>query len=127
MASIPAQIVSAFTGAVAAAIPGGLWLDLAPQGTVMPFAVYSIVASPSDVFYGNGRRGDWDIDFRVYGNDSDAVFTAGTTLANTYATSSVGDNRRQLTEVRPENTQERDENGKDVFAARVGFQFNQHT
>lgn len=72
-------IYSAFTGnsPLVAAIPGGLSRDRAPEGTAMPYMVYTIISAPNEALYVGKNRGTFDVQFTLIGQGHD---TQGTNM-----------------------------------------------
>ena len=71
------QAAFAASAPLAAAFPGGLWADQAPENTAMPYLVRTTVAAPLSSGYGGRRYADGVVvDFAAYGDDHDAVGAA---------------------------------------------------
>ena len=123
---IQQQIQSTYQSALTTSIPGGLYLGVAhvkPVNGVLPiYATYEVISAPQDSSYGN-QRGDWRIQFNVWGDSAVAVQTAVNALASAYK-GTVGDDYLQLTQPVVSNTGDIDEDNNDEFVARVEFRFS---
>jgi hypothetical protein len=79
-ASLPAAVAALWdaTPAMAAAFPGGLWADLAPAATALPFAVYSETGLDSGSRDSAGAIFELGtIDFTCYAAGKEAARAAG--------------------------------------------------
>ncbi len=59
------------------ALPGGLWPELAAEGTAMPYVVYQIIAAPTTSVYGGAKLNQPRIRFVAYvAGSADVALTA---------------------------------------------------
>ncbi len=88
MQALLAAIITKFTatGSLTAAFPGGLWAGLAPEGTVLPYAVYTTLTSPTQFAYGTGHALD-----QAHIRFSSVAIGSNTSLTNLETLQSVFD------------------------------------
>ncbi len=65
-----------FTAQLAGTFAGGLFQDLAAEGSTSPYLIYSIIAAPSSPHYGGVSFSEPEVQFTAWGQGADTVLTA---------------------------------------------------
>jgi hypothetical protein len=86
MQSLDAAIVLAFTGngTLTSAFPGGIHGDRAPETTVFPYLIYTVISAPSQQVYGGTDRADVIVRFAAVGEGKTVVGALMTTFKGVF-------------------------------------------
>ncbi len=117
-----------------AAFPGGLWGEVAPEGTALPYVVQTVAESSVTSFYGSTSRAEIQVKLCAYGIGRDTTLAKGEVLAAAFKdatlTLSSGQNVdvRQISDPQPQR-QGRDASTADdlaqgdVYAVNITFEY----
>ena len=86
MQAILTAIYSLYNGnaALKAAIPGGLFFEMSPQGTSLPYATYFMISAVPDYYFDSMRFELVRVQFDIYADTNVKRLTAQSALTSLY-------------------------------------------
>lgn len=121
----------ATTSSLTSAFPGGFHLEEAPEGTAMPYLVYTVIAGPTDQMYGGVTRDDVQIQFTGWGIDGAALLGAVETFYGVLDAfvPALGSGNGAVSNCRRLNIplprlEAKDQDGNDTYQCYASYEFN---